>query len=219
MKKENKKEIVYNPTVMFKNFIIYQLFFLYITLMIGDSVSLGAEFSNLVTRYLPIAVVTFISAFLIFKKYISKCFIKDKEEVKKKVVVAPIIVAVILLGYGLYSVESNMSEIRKKLNSSLFYQNSFSSSSVFDEAIKQEMDKAASEARVNWLITSIIYLVVAESVAFMVNKKLDEWLKEEEIVSEKTDNELLYNTSLNVEETKEVDVNNEVPLNNIKWDL
>ena len=225
MKKENKKVVVYNPTVLLKNVIIYQLLFLYITLAIGDSVSMFSDTSDFLTRYLPIGIVTLITSYFLFKKNISKCLIKDKEEVNKKVVLAPIIVAVILFGYGLYSVESNSTEIKKEFNEikaevELYAELVPNVVSEMDELEKQFKD-AITEARLNWFITSIIYLVTAEFVAYMSKKKLDDWLTLEEPVSENEENNFKTGEVVTpeYEPTEEVTEPTETPLNNIKWDL
>lgn len=212
----NKKEKVeYNPTVLMKNFIIYQLLILYITLNIGDMFSLFSEFGNLVTRYMPVAVVTLISTFIIFKNNASKCLIKDKEEVEQKVKLGPVIVSVILLLYGLYSVESNMSSIKSEMNSS--YYSLFMSSAEIEDGLRE----AATSARINWLITSIVYLITAECVGVIATKRLNEWLKDEEPVFENEETLPVTSTTFS-EESLEVSDNNQNEdglLNGIKWNL
>ena len=217
MKKDNKKELVeYNPMVLMKNFIICQLLILYITLGVGDVLSTSSELGNALTRYIPVALVTLVSAFIIFKKNISKCLLKDKEDVKQKVILSPIIVAVILLGYGLYSVESNMSSIRSELNSSSYSEYSIYTLFMSEEEITQTLTEAAKLARKNWIITSIVYLLVAEFVAVSVNRKLEDWLKEESVYKEAENN----NNTTTLENFEEQErFKEEVPLNNIKWDL
>ena len=225
MKKENKKAVMYNPTVLLKNVIISQLLLLYITLSIGDSISLFSDFSDFITRYLPIGIVTLISSYFLFKKNISKCLVKDKEDVKKKVILAPIIVAVILLGYGLYSVESNSTEIRKELNKLKseveLYAGLLPDVEEQMDELEEQFKSAIAEARINWFITSVIYLAVAEFVAYMSNKKLDVWLTLEEPMTENLDNNLntVEESNYNFEPTETVTQPTENSLNNIKWDL
>ena len=225
MKKENQKAVVYNPTVLLKNVFIYHLLFLYVTIYIGDAISMFSDISDFLTRFLPVGIVTLIASYFLFKKNISKCLVKDKEEVKKKVVLAPIIVAVILFAYGLYSVHSNTADVKVEFNElkaeMALYVDLVPGAAEQIVELDEQFKDAITEARLNWFITSIIYLAVAEFVAYKSNKKLDVWLTLEEPISENPDNNLETGEESNYEfePTEEVKEPTETPLNNIKWDL
>ena len=212
MKKEKKKEVVeYNPTVLLKNIVIYQLIILYFTLVLGDLVSTFTELGNLVTRYMPIGIVTMISTFFILKTNVSKCLISDKEEVKSKIIIAPLIVAIILFGYGLYSVESNMSSIRNDMRYSYY------SIYMSTTDMQSQLSQAASEARINWLITSIVYFVTAECAVFLLKERFGDWLKEESVYEK--EKVLDTTNTISRESVQENESHEETQLNNIKWDL
>lgn len=187
MKKDNtKKEIVYTPIVLLKNIVVFQLIFVCIILEFGDIVREITDLSMVFTRYVSVGVITLISVYFYLKSSVSKCLLEDKEEVRKKTILAPIIVAVIIFVYGLYSVESNMSALKSNNYS---YYSMFLSDNEMDEILEQ----AASEARVSWIVTSIVYFVVAECATFMLNRKLDELLILKDVTSEDAGNDFSAN--------------------------
>lgn len=202
-KVSNKKP--YSPMKFLKDGIVIELILLYITLMIGDAISLMEDNEMLFTRYIPIGVVTLIATFFIIKNNSKKCTKADEEIIRRNIFIIPVIVAVILLCYGLYSVSVNVNEVKEEaqLYSSMFG----------EELVETMLDVAASEARESWLITTFTYLIVAEAVAFMTSKKINGWLKDD-IVEDVTE-------PLTMEENKE-ESNFEIEektTNNIKWDL
>ena len=114
MSKKEKKEIEkkeFTSAMFLKNFIVVELVILYIVLIVGDAFS-TPELSKLVTRFVPVGIVAFISTFLVIRSNAKKCKKTEEESVKRNTLIAPVIVAVILLVYGLYSVESNVQSIK-----------------------------------------------------------------------------------------------------------
>ena len=205
MSKKEKKVKPYGATSLLKDFVIISLVVIYITVMIGDGVSVVIDDSmRIFTRHIPIAVVTLISTFFIMKSCSKKCNKAEEEAVKKNLFIAPIIIAIIFVLYGFYSVSSNMTEIKQE-NSWMF--------SLYEE----EFEKAASEARVGWIIASVVYFVAAEFVVFMNKKNLNKWLQDVPEVMMNTEglsNEVLTNETFEVKKKEETQ-----PINNIKWDL
>lgn len=215
-KKENVVEKKpYGVADFFKNFIILQIILLYVTLMIGDAVAKTEDISSAITRYIPIALVGLVSSFLFIRSGAKKINKKEEENLKKKVLIAPIVVAVILLCYGLYSVHSNVSKVKKEMKS--IYILAYGEVDEEFEEFEEEIKDAANEARGNWLITSVSYLVAVEVVAFLTSKKLGSLMKEE-IQEQIVDGEILNDIQQEINNEPEEEKTQE-PLNNIKWDL
>ena len=224
MKKKNeKKEVVYSPITVLKNIVIFHILLIYFTLELGDIVRKLSDFGSFLTRYLPVGIVTLIFTYFYFKSNVSKCLLQDKEAVKKNVILGPIIVAIIIFGYGLYSVESNVGEVRDELKLikieleeylEEFPEEKMDEYVVLFEESEKEFYKAINEARLNWFITSIIYLLVSEFVVHMMKNKFDEWL----ILEEETSEDLKNDVSTN-ELTVEEENTSETTLNNINWNL
>ena len=215
-KKENVVEKKpYGVADFFKNFIILQIILLYVTLMIGDAVAKTEDISSAITRYIPIALVGLVSSFLFIRSGAKKINKKEEENLKKKVLIAPIVVAVILLCYGLYSVHSNVSKVKKEMKG--IYILAYGEVDEEFEEFEEEIKDAANEARGNWLITSVSYLVAVEVVAFLTSKKLGSLMKEE-IQEQIVDGEILNDIQQEINNEPEEEKTQE-PLNNIKWDL
>lgn len=161
------------------SFITWEIFILYITMNIGDSF-ISSESGILYTRYLPVGIVTLLMTFLLVKNNAKKCFQTEKEGYERKVMLIPLIVALIIFAYGLINVHSNVKNYQEKIDT---YSMLFTS---FDEEYSKIMEdsiaKTKKEAIQVWLITSVIYLVVAEGSTFMLKGKLDKYYKENEVL-------------------------------------
>ncbi|MBE5821491.1 MAG: hypothetical protein E7311_02745 [Clostridiales bacterium] len=203
------------------SFIGVQIVVLYLTLMIGDIIVEASDISTSIIRYLSIAVVGFVSVYLLIKNTLKECTSEVYESVHKFSKLLPIAVAVILLFYGLFSVESNVSELENDYS----YKWIMSLSETFGEEsyLEKIIEEAKAEARTMWIISSIIYLVAAEAAVYLAlnnstvniveeNNKVNTMNEGFERVGGFEQNEI-------EEETEEEIVNNEEEGNPIKFDL
>jgi len=99
--------------------------------------------------------------------------------IKKDIFIAPVIVAVIIMFYGFYSVSSNIRESREDIESEMRVYSLFYSEDEIDTEIDKIIAEAANQARKSWIIIAAIYLVSAEVTVFISSKKLSKWLKED----------------------------------------
>lgn len=210
MSKNQKVEKEFNPGVFMKNFIVTQVLILYFLFMIGDAaIAIGIDDPHrIITRFIPVGIIAFISSFFIIRSSAKKCKKSDEQDMKKKILIAPLIVAVILFAYGLYSVHSNLKEIEDEL--------SIYMTILGEDTVTEEIEKAGNEARVTWAITAVIYLVAAEAGAFLTKNKLNSLMQDEPVVPQI--NEV---ASTETQETQQIEPKEEQqePVNNIKWDL
>lgn len=141
---------------------IYQLISFNIIALIGVAlvlILLDIEFFWLI--HIIVALGTLIINPIILKKNISKSLKKDKEEIKSKATLAPLIVAIIVGSYAL------------SLGSE------FTSGNYMVTPTTTDLANLFASLRVQWIIMCMVYLTVSEVVACKLNKKLDGWLKEE----------------------------------------
>lgn len=180
------------------------LVILYIVLIVGNA--FVDNLSDIFVRYIPIAISGFLLTYIITKNGAKKLKKADKGALKKKSFILPIIIAVLMLLQGLYSVSVYIETIRNE------YENFSSLLVLFEDSI----ETARKEANLHWVVTSISYLVFAELGAFLISKKLDKFLQEDEIelVQEENviDNDEKFNLATNEVESTSVN-------NTIKWDL
>ena len=167
-------------------------------------------------RYIPVGIVGFLITYSIIKSSAKKLKKADKESIRKMSFIFPIVIAVIMLLYGLYSVNSNIESFRTGYYGTLIRL----TGQTFEEVIAE----ARNKANLHWLITSVVYLAFAEIGAFLGTRKLDGLLQEDEI--EPTQEENVDEGQLLVEGDEKLDLtptNNTVSepqVNNaIKWDL
>ena len=120
----------------------------------------------------------------------------------------PIVIAVIMLLYGLYSVNSNIESFRTGYYGTLIKL----TGQTFEEVIAE----ARNKANLHWLITSVVYLAFAEIGAFLGTRKLDGLLQEENV----DEGQLLVEGDEKLDLTTTNNTVSEPQVNNtIKWDL
>lgn len=201
-KNKVSNEKIYNPMRILRSGIVLELILLSITLYIGDAISAVSETSFLLTRYIPIGVVTLITTFSIIKNNSKKFTKSDEKIIKRNVLIMNVVVAIILLCYGLYSVNVNIEKAKDELK---IY------SLIWGEEVAETLlDTAIKEARTSWMITAFTYFIVAEGVAIMTSKKINTWLKDD-IIEESVNTQVDVNESI-VQENQET-------VNSIKWNL
>ena len=208
MNKEEKKvnEKPYNALLFLKDFILLELVIMYIVVVIGDFVSGITELPVLLTRYIPVAIAALLTTLLIIKFKAKKCKKSEEKEVKKYMFIAPIIVAVIIVVYGFYSVSVNIKEADTKVLGLL----------VSQEYIEELLQAAANSARMNWIITGSTYLVAAEAIVLMKRKKIGMLLKDD---FESEPMMMETNEFVSMQNDFQVPEQNNEAINNIKWDL
>lgn len=197
-----------------EGFILESIIILYVILLIGNMFI--SEFDTIFVRYIPVGIVGFLITYSIIKSSAKKLKKADKESLKKMSFIFPIVIAVIMLLYGLYSVNSNIESFRSGYYGALIRL----TGQTFEEVIAE----ARNKANLHWLITSVVYLAFAEIGAFLGTRKLDGLLQEDEI--ELTQEENVDEGQLLVEGDEKLDLtptNNTVSEpqvnNTIKWDL
>ncbi len=202
------------------NMIGLEMLILYIVLRIGDAFKLAANVPNIVARYIPIGIATAIFTYFLIRSGAKKVSIYEKEDFLKKVKIIPIIVAVILLIYGIISVNSNLSKMESKISQyrTLYSYTNKNNSNEFDKMIKD----AKSKAIMSWIITSIIYLALSEGTTFAIKDKMDDLFDADES-NHFYGTEDTYNTESNIEGNNGENLNNTDDSNDaakkIKWDL
>ena len=207
MKKDNKvNEKPYSALLLLKDFILIEAIVMYLVLVIGDFISAVSELPTVLTRYIPVAVATIVTTFFVIKSKSKKCKKSEEKEVKKYILIAPVILAVIILLYGLYSVESNLREIDTGTLRLLFS----------EEYVEQFIQQAANSARVSWFITATTYLIAAEAVVLIKRKKIGMLLKED---LEAEPMMMGQSEFVNMQNNFEMPEKNNEAINNIKWDL
>ena len=178
MKKEEK---VYKPFSI-SNFVLFSVLILYFGIQLGDYIRVFTNLDTIFTRYLPMVVYASIGTFFVTKALAKKEYKSEEESVKEKLIFGPIIVAVILLCYGLYSVNSNVKNYVEYYSpqSGYYTYSSLSSSGLkkAQEEFDRELETAKSEAIMNWIITTIIYVTVAELTIVALRMKVGNWLLE-----------------------------------------
>lgn len=202
-----------------EGFILESIIILYVILLIGNMFI--SEFDTIFVRYIPVGIVGFLITYSIIKSSAKKLKKADKESLKKMSFIFPIVIAVIMLLYGLYSVNSNFESVRARYS---MLAKLMEESSTYEETFEDVIAKARDEANLHWFITSVVYLAFAEIGAFLGTRKLDGLLQEDEI--ELTQEENVDEGQLLVEGDEKLDLtptNNTVSepqVNNaIKWDL
>jgi len=179
----NKKEKInksYSAKKLLKDLIVTTIIALYIVMMLGDIVYMIIEDSNrIISRQIPVVVTTILSTFVIIRSGSKRCHKSEEKMIKKDIFIAPVIVAVIIMFYGFYSVSSNIRESREDIESEMRVYSLFYSEDEIDTEIDKIIAEAANQARKSWIIIAAIYLVSAEVTVFISSKKLSKWLKED----------------------------------------
>ena len=121
-----------------------------------------AKLPIIVTRYIPVGIVAVISTFFLIKFAIKKGYGFDQYTFWKKIMLVPIIIAIIILVYGIINVMINSNEINNKY----YYLK-------HNEFYASMLEKVKGEAIKTWFITSAIYLFGSELVTLiMKNRKI-----------------------------------------------
>lgn len=188
---------------------------LYVTLLIGDLFFYLSD--DIFSRYIPIAIVGFLVTYFFIKNSAKKLQKSDKSSLKQMSFIFPIIIAVIMLMYGLFCVSSNIKELKSEYDGLV-------ESSIFAEEYEVAIADVRKQANLNWIITSIAYLVFAELGAFLIGKKLDDLLQEDKIEPTLEENVVTSEGTLPVDNDEKVDLTasnpeNVTANNTIKWDL
>ena len=218
MKKEKMKENKpYNVALLWKDFVVIEVVILYITLILGDLIRVASKASIILTRYVPIAFVTLVSTFLIIRSKSKKCKKSEENEVEKTFVIAPVVVAIIMFFYGLYSASVNMSKAEEQLRKETKIYSLLYEKSEYEEMIQEALKEARSLAIQNWIITSVTYLVSAEIMVLLSSKKLKLWLKDEMIVENSIEGMQAEGNIMNDSVIKMED--NTQATDSIKWNL
>lgn len=214
MSKQKVKE-PYSMKNFAKGFFWKSIIILYVVLMIGNFFL--ATLDTIFVRYIPIGITGFLVTYFIIKNSAKKLQKSDKSSLKQMSFIFPIIIAVIMLMYGLYSVSLNIRNLRNKYDVLL-------ESSIYAEEYATLITDSKNQANINWLITSIAYLVFAELGAFLIGKKLDDLLQEDKIEPTLEENVVTSEGTLPVDNDEKVDLTasnpeNVTANNTIKWDL
>lgn len=201
----------YSPLLFLKDFVVIQVILLYFVLFIGDLVSEFTELDMIITRYIPVAITTLISTLVIIKLKAKKCTKSEEKTVKIIIFLVPILLTVIIVGYGFYCVESNIEEFDFGIMKLLYS----------EEYINTFIAEARSMARQAWIITAASYLVSAEIMAFIASRNLKNKLQDEMMYEPvmqqpvmQSPNEIIGNQTSPIMQDE-----NTSTLNNIKWDL
>lgn len=146
-------------------FIVVSCVILYTVIRIFDTFSLFSDGnSDVLFRYIPVAFTSAIATYVFIRIKSKKLLLSNLDVIKKQLIIAPIIVMVIIFLFGIYSVNSNVKSIKENP----YY-------SMIDENVRENMlEKAKSHAIVKWIITSVVYVGVAEIVVFKMKNIMQE---------------------------------------------
>lgn len=186
-----------------------------------DSILVIFMDNDLIARYIPTAIVTIISTVLVIKFNAKKSVKSEEKEIRKNCFIVPIIVEIIIMLYGFYSVASNVEKAREELETSMKIYEIWYGKAETDKMINEAIEKAIGTANQMWIITSVVYLAVAECVTVVTTKKLNKWLKEDfqfNNMEAFDQNEFQSSEYLGINEGNNTFENSDAP-NNINWDL
>ncbi len=222
MENNNSKNKKFTAGKLLSNFIFTEVIILYVVIVIGDLSETGMKLgtgnpinNSWLTRYIPTAIASALIAFVIILSCRKKCGKSEYKEVKRNILIAPVIVGVIVLLYGLYSVSVNINEFKDKELGFLKY-------FVEDDELEKIIEEGANQARLNWLITSIGCLISAEIISFIMSKNIENYLIDDStLIEEEADiNTTTYevkNEELGTQNNNEENSNK--ANDTIKWNL
>ena len=222
-----KKEKKFSISAMISTEIVL----LYLVLMIGDAIAKSSSNTNwFLTRYIPIAIVSLVITFFLIKSGAKKTFKSNEDLFRKQIMIVPIIVAVIILLYGFYSVKINVNKFNQKYEDlynrySVLY-DKYNLNNSMQTQYKNMIEDARKQAKNSWIITSIVYFVSSMITTLFMKNKIYSFLKDDEVydsvestntqnavqILDDSNNEIIDDNSMTHEEN-----NNTV--NDIKWDL
>lgn len=219
MKKE-KVEKEYTIRKYSKDFVVISLVFLYLIVIVGDGISKQADINDIILRFIPIALFGLLVSYCITRDSAKKIKKSDKEIFKKTMFVLPVIVAVVMFMFGLYSVSSNIKTMREEYKGKINMWN-YETQQTLTEIYEQVILEARAKANTSWFLRSVTYLVFAELGVFLVNKNLYKFMKRDVIElceEDKRENEAII---MNNDGNDNLTTNSESdgPVNNVKWDL
>ncbi len=219
MKKE-KVEKEYTIRKYSKDFVVISLVFLYLIVIVGDGISKQADINDIILRFIPIALFGLLVSYCITRDSAKKIKKSDKEIFKKTMFVLPVIVAVVMFMFGLYSVSSNIKTMREEYKGKINMWN-YETQQTLTEIYEQVILEARAKANTSWFLRSVTYLVFAELGVFLVNKNLYKFMKRDVIElceEDKRENEAII---MNNDGNDNLTTNSESdgPVNNVKWNL
>ena len=141
------KNITLNPGMVLKNYLGVEIGINYLIMILGNLLLKVTEQNIFISRYLVIFVINAICSFFILRSYAKKSLKENADGFKKNTIIATVIVAIIIVIYGLVSVANNI----KGLNSlqRIYYE--------------QEIN----EARMSFVISAVVYLVIGLLMAIL----------------------------------------------------
>ncbi len=219
MKKE-KVEKEYTIRKYFKYFVIISLVFLYLIVIAGDRISKQADINDIILRFIPIALFGLLVSYCITRDSAKKIKKSDKEIFKKTMFILPVIVAVVMFMFGLYSVSSNIKTMREEYKGKIKIWN-YETQQTLTEIYEQVISEARTEANTSWFLRSVTYLIFAELGVFLVNKNLYKFMKRDVVELYKEDERENETIIMNNDGNDNLTTNSESDgsVNNVKWDL
>lgn len=219
MKKE-KVEKEYTIRKYFKYFVIISLVFLYLIVIAGDRISKQADINDIILRFIPIALFGLLVSYCITRDSAKKIKKSDKEIFKKTMFILPVIVAVVMFMFGLYSVSSNIKTMREEYKGKIKMWN-YETQQTLTEIYEQVISEARTEANTSWFLRSVTYLIFAELGVFLVNKNLYKFMKRDVVELYEEDERENETIIMNNDGNDNLTTNSESDgsVNNVKWDL
>ncbi len=219
MKKE-KVEKEYTIRKYFKYFVIISLVFLYLIVIAGDRISKQADINDIILRFIPIALFGLLVSYCITRDSAKKIKKSDKEIFKKTMFILPVIVAVVMFMFGLYSVSSNIKTMREEYKGKIKMWN-YETQQTLTEIYEQVISEARTEANTSWFLRSVTYLIFAEFGVFLVNKNLYKFMKRDVVELCEEDERENETIIMNNDGNDNLTTNSESggSVNNVKWDL
>lgn len=219
MKKE-KVEKEYTIRKYFKYFVIISLVFLYLIVIAGDRISKQADINDIILRFIPIALFGLLVSYCITRDSAKKIKKSDKEIFKKTMFILPVIVAVVMFMFGLYSVSSNIKTMREEYKGKIKMWN-YETQQTLTEIYEQVISEARTEANTSWFLRSVTYLIFAELGVFLVNKNLYKFMKRDVVELCEEDERENETIIMNNDGNDNLTTNSESggSVNNVKWDL
>ena len=228
--------------------IITELVIIYLVIRLGDIInSTSKNISLVITRYIPVGIVIIICTFFLIQSGAKKNFKSEKDLFVKQIMIVPVIVAIVIFLFGMYSVKTNASKLTKQFEEEINkysimtkqyekYTNRYSDlSKDYSKIYEEKLKEAKKTARISWVITSLVYLVCSGAITvFCLKNNIDKQLQYDEesyniepsgnskVVSQIIDNdneENLNETSERDEDNNENKEDENEAIKNIKWDL
>ena len=194
--------------------------FLYLIVIAGDRISKQADINDIILRFIPIALFGLLVSYCITRDSAKKIKKSDKEIFKKTMFILPVIVAVVMFMFGLYSVSSNIKTMREEYKGKIKMWN-YETQQTLTEIYEQVISEARTEANTSWFLRSVTYLIFAEFGVFLVNKNLYKFMKRDVVELCEEDERENETIIMNNDGNDNLTTNSESggSVNNVKWDL